>query len=227
MAKTVQGRGVVGMQATIVEDVTEVASGRTLEVVRRFVAEYVSERTTGIYLLGCGGSHYMFGVMKYLLDASPVPVVDMNSAEFVARHPRGLGENSIVIASSTHGTTLETAEAIKVAQESRTPVLLVCQNVDNPCARVADHVVNHNGVEAKQILLSVIANELLTAFGKSLKSLPTPETLAALGPVFPETNEVWKDTLVEIAATTAARDRPTFVVGSGPNEGAAETLAAC
>lgn len=227
MAKTVQGRGVVGMQATIVEDVAEVASGRTLAEVRRFVAEYVCERTTGIYLLGCGGSHYMFGVMKYLLDASPVPVVDMNSAEFVARHPRGLGKNSVVIASSTHGTTLETAEAIKVAQESDTPVLLVCQNVDNPCARVAAHVVNHNGVEAKQILLSVIASEILAAFGKSLKSLPTPETLADLGPVFPETNEIWNDTLVEIAATTAARDRPTFVVGSGPNEGAAETLAAC
>jgi fructoselysine-6-P-deglycase FrlB-like protein len=227
MTRILQGRGVVGMQDSIVEDVAEVAGGSTLEQVRSFVAGSVSKETTAIYLLGCGGSHFMFGVMKYLLDASPVPVVDMNSAEFIARHPRGLGRKVVVIASSTHGTTLETAEAISVARESGTPVLLVCQNNDSPCAEAAAHVVNHNGVEAKQILLSVIARELLAALGSVPASLPAAEVLSTYGPVFLETNTMWEGALLEAAEATSKAEGATFVVGSGPNEGAADTLAAC
>lgn len=227
MAKTVQGRGVVGMQDTIIEDIAEVASGGTLEAVRSFAVASVGEKTSAIYLLGCGGSHYMFGVMKYLLDASPVPVIDMNAAEFVARHPRGVGKNAIVIASSTHGSTLETAEAINVSRESGTPLLLVCQNNNNPCAENAENIVNHNGVEAKQVLLSVIAFELLVAFGVDANSLPSPAALAAYGPVFLETNRIWERQLEETAEVTAKTPGATFIVGSGPNEGAADTLAAC
>ncbi|WP_309131908.1 SIS domain-containing protein [Brevibacterium sp.] len=227
MTKTVQGRGVVGMQDTIVNDVVEVASGEAAERVRAFVAAGVTPTTKAIYLLGCGGSHYMFGVMKYLLDASPIPVIDMNSAEFVARFPHGLGPDVVVIASSTHGTTMETAEAIDVAQNSGSPVLLVCQNNESPCADAAETTVNHNGVEAKQVLLTVIAHELLAAFDAVPESLPSPEVLAACGPVFPETNDVWAHRLDRAAHATADSSGATFIVGAGPNEGAADTLAAC
>lgn len=227
MTKTVQGRGVVGMQDTVVEDISEVASGKTLDAVSSFARASVGENTSAIYLLGCGGSHYMFGVIKYLLDASPVPVVDMNSAEFVARYPQGLGENTIVIASSTHGTTLETAEAIKVSRVSGSPVLLVCQNNENACAENAEFVVNHNGVEAKQVLLSVIAFELLAAFGVSSESLPAPAVLATYGRVFPESNKIWDRQLEMIAQAIANTSDATFIVGAGPNEGATDTLAAC
>lgn len=226
MAKIVQGRGVVGMQDTIIQDVIEAASGATLHKVRSFVAD-VSREMNAIYLLGCGGSHFMFGVMKYLLEAMPVPVIVMNSAEFVSRYPEGTGERSIVIASSTHGTTLETAEAISVSRNSGSSVLLVCQNNDSPCADAAEHIVNHNGVEAKQILLSVIAYELLSAFGSVPVSVPSPEALAAYGPVFPETNRVWESALATIAKEVAKATGATLIVGSGPNEGAADTLAAC
>ena len=227
MASAVQGRGVVGMQDTIIQDIVEVASGKTLQNVRSFVASSVSSEVNVIYLLGCGGSHFMFGVMKYLLDALPVPVIDMNAAEFVARYPQGAGERAIVIASSTHGTTLETAQAISVSRKSGSPVLLVCQNNDNPCANAAKDIVNHNGVEAKQILFSVIAYELLSAFGSVPDSIPSPEALSTYGHVFLETNQVWEVELTTIAEAAARADGMTFVVGSGPNEGAADTLAAC
>lgn len=227
MTKTVQGRGVVGMQDTVVEDISEVASGKTLDDVSAFARASVGEKTSAIYLLGCGGSHYMFGVIKYLLDASPVPVVDMNSAEFVARYPQGLGENAVVIASSTHGTTLETAEAIKISRASGSPVLLVCQNNDNACAENAEFVVNHNGVEAKQVLLCVIAFELLAAFGVTSESLPTPAVLATYGRVFPEANKIWDRQLEMVAQAIADTSDATFIVGAGPNEGATDTLAAC
>ncbi|WGW13292.1 SIS domain-containing protein [Saxibacter everestensis] len=226
MIKTVQGRGVVGMQDSIVEDVADVATGATFTAVRRFVADYFTSSTSVIYLVGCGGSLYMFGAMKYLLDDLPVPVITINSAELVARRPAGLGQNSLVIASSTHGTTMETAEAITVARSSEAPVLLVCQNVDSPCAAAAEHIINHNGVEAKQVLLAVIAHELLDTRHVVPRSLPAPDVLAGLGPVFRETNVAW-DRELEAVATSIAHAELSFVIGSGPNEGAIDTFASC
>ncbi len=227
LARKIQGRGVVGMQDGMELDVVDAASGRSLQTVQQFVGDHLGPQTSVIYLVGCGGSLYMFGAMAFLLEASPIPVIAVNSAEFVARHPAGLGPQALVIASSTHGTTHETAEAITFAREHGAPVLLVCQNDDNECARAAGGVVaHHNGVEAKQVLLAAIAHEILSAQQAVPSWLPSPDVLRALGPVFRETNAVWDDQLTRIAAEIADAGH-VFVVGSGPNEGAAETFAAC
>ncbi|MCQ9367046.1 SIS domain-containing protein [Brevibacterium sp. 50QC2O2] len=214
------------MQETVVDDVAEVASGETLATVRTFVAQAVRPTTKVIYLLGCGGSHYMFGVLKYLLAASPIPAVDLNSAEFTATPPAALGADSIVIASSTHGTTMETAEAITVARKAGAPVLLVSQTRDNPCGEAAEYIVNHNGVEAKQVLLTVLAHELLMAQDAVPDGVPSAQDLVGIGEVFPESNRVWDEKLNDVAAAIAQAP-VTFIAGSGPNDGAADTLAAC
>ncbi len=226
MARQLQGRGVVGMQEGMELDVLDAASGETLEIVQRFVRDNLHAGTSVIYLVGCGGSHYMFGAMRFLLDASPIPTVTVNAAELVARAPANLGPNALVISSSTHGTTHETAEAITFARQHGAPVLLVCQNNDNECARAAEHVVNHNGVEAKQVLLASIAFEILSAQQAVPAWLPSPDVLRSLGPVFRETNTAW-DTQLQAFAAEIVQAGQAFIVGSGPNEGAAQTFAAC
>lgn len=226
MDRQIQGRGVVGMQAGMEVDVFDAASGAALETVQRFVRDSLRPETSVIYLVGCGGSLYMFGAMKFVLEASPIPVIALNSAEFTARNPANIGPNALVIAASTHGTTKETAAAITFARQHGAPVLLVCQNNENECARAAQHVANHNGVEAKQVLLAAIAFEILKAQQTVPAWLPSPDVLRSLGPVFRETNAVWDDRFQTLAAEIVEAGR-AFIVGSGPNEGAAQTFAAC
>lgn len=226
MTRQLQGRGVVGMQDGMEIDVFEAASGDQLETVQRFVRDNLGPETSVIYLVGSGGSLYMFGAMRFLLEASPIPVIAINSAEFVARNPANLGATALVIASSTHGTTIETAEAITFAREHGASVLLVCQNNDNPCAQAAELVANHNGVEAKQVLLAAIAFELLSAQQTAPAWLPAPDVLSSLGPVFRETNTVW-DAQLQTIATEIVGAGQVFIVASGPNEGAGQTFAAC
>lgn len=226
MTRQIQGRGVVGMQEGMELDVLDAASGATLATIQQFVHDHLRSDTAVIYLVGCGGSLSMFGALEYLLAASPIPTVAMNSAELVARHPAGLGPRSLVIASSTHGTTQETAAAITFAREQGAPVLLVCQNNDSDCARAAEHVANHNGVEAKQVLFAALAHEILAAQDAVPAWLPALDALRSLGPVFRETNAVWDEKLADYAGDIVEAGQ-AFVLGSGPNEGAADTFAAC
>ncbi|GAB3707532.1 fructosamine deglycase FrlB [Mariniluteicoccus flavus] len=214
------------MQDTMEMDVRAAASGETVETVRAFVVDSLRPSTRVIYLVGCGGSMFMFSAMRYLLDRSNIPAVCLNAEEFVNRKPSLVGPDSIVIASSTFGGTEETAHAIEWAQSEGAPVLLVCARADSVCGRVAHRMVGHRGVEAKQVLLAVIALELITAQGNRANGDATLAALADSGPAFRETNLHWRDRF-----SAAARDivgaTCVYVLASGPNEGAAQTFAAC
>ncbi|GAB3624572.1 fructosamine deglycase FrlB [Mariniluteicoccus endophyticus] len=224
--RTAPGQGVVGMQPTMESDVREAASGQTLKDVRAFVREALRPTTKVIYLVGCGGSLFMFSAMRFLLEQSEIPTVVLNSQEFVARAPRLVGPDSIVIASSTFGGTQETAGAIEWAQSKGAPVLLVSALADSVCGRAAETVVSHTGVEAKQVLLAVIAYELLAAQGVCPDAQKRIAGLAASGAAFREVNEAF-DEKFKSAAKAISDQGCVYVLASGPNEGAAQTFAAC
>lgn len=226
MAKTVQGRGVVGMQPSMRQDVAFVAGAETLAKIESFLDEALTDATEVIYLLGCGGSNYMFGVMEYLLREAKIPVVSMNAAEFTAKVPAPTGSKACVIASSTHGTTRETAEAIKVAGSTGSSVALVTQVEDSLCGREAQHVLLHNGVEAKQVLLALVAKEILARTGASHDQIPSSSEFNRVAEVFESSNSEWAQTFEDFAKTIVSGDA-TIVIGAGPNIGAASTFAAC
>ena len=92
------------------------------------IAELALAPLANIFLVGCGGSLFAFSQIRCLLDRSPVPVMAFNSDELVLRRPALLGRGSLVIVSSTHGATRETAAAARHARAAGATVIGVTED---------------------------------------------------------------------------------------------------
>ncbi|GAA3620345.1 fructosamine deglycase FrlB [Nonomuraea rosea] len=194
--------------------------------VTEFVEKALKPTTRAIYLVGCGGSLFMFGAMRFLLERSPIPAVALNADEFMLRRPAALGPDSIVIASSTNGGTAETARAVRFAREAGAPVLLVTKDPGSVVAGEAADIVLHRSVEAKQVLQGLIAYALLRAQGVADDYDEAVAAFRGCSQAFETAVHELDDHLRGIAA--ACTDEPcVYVLGSGPLEGAAQTFAAC
>ncbi|MGH3185891.1 MAG: SIS domain-containing protein [Streptosporangiaceae bacterium] len=185
-------------------------------------------RFTSVFLVGCGGSLFTFAPLRCLLDRSPVPVFTFNSDELVLRRPARLGPGALVIVSSTRGATRETAAAARAARAAGASVIGVTQNPDSIVAAASEHVLLHQGVEAKQVILAQIGWSLLRAFGAaSDEELDRAMTaLRQSPPAFAQAHYEWDDQLAEMARLLHT-EPVLYVLGSGPLEGAAQTLAMC
>ncbi|MFI6740393.1 SIS domain-containing protein [Nonomuraea sp. NPDC050451] len=194
--------------------------------VTAFVDKALRPTTRAIYLVGCGGSLFMFGAMRFLLERSPIPVVALNADEFVLRGPAALGPDSIVIAGSTNGGTAETGRAVRFAREAGAPVLLVTKDPESVVAKEAADIVLHRSVEAKQVLQGFIAYALLKAQGVADDYDEAVAVFRDCAEAFETSVHELDDRLRAIAA--ACVDEPcVYVLGAGPLEGAAQTFAAC
>lgn len=70
-----------------------------------------------VFFVACGGSLSIMHPAKFLLDQhAPLPSDVYNAAEFVARAPRSLDRNALVILCSMTGTTKETTAAAEFAR---------------------------------------------------------------------------------------------------------------
>ncbi|MEV0236702.1 SIS domain-containing protein [Nonomuraea sp. NPDC050786] len=194
--------------------------------VTAFVEKALKPTTRVIYLVGCGGSLFMFGAMRFLLERSPIPAVALNADEFMLRRPAALGPDSVVIAGSTNGGTPETARAVRFAREAGAPVLLVTKDPESVVAKEAADIVLHRSVEAKQVLQGLIAYALLKAQGVADDYDAAVAAFRDCAGAFETSVRELDDRLRDIAA--ACVDEPcVYVLGSGPLEGAAQTFAAC
>jgi fructoselysine-6-P-deglycase FrlB-like protein len=185
-------------------------------------------RFANLFLVGCGGSLFTFAPLRCLLDRSPVPVFAFNSDELVLRRPALLGPASLIIVSSTRGATRETAKAAHLAQAAGAAVIGVTQDPDSIVAAACEHVLLHQGVEAKQVVLAQLGWSLLRAwsavsddeFGRAMTALrQSPRAFA-------EAHREWDEQLGDLARQLHA-EPVIYVLGSGPLEGAAQTLAMC
>jgi fructoselysine-6-P-deglycase FrlB-like protein len=185
-------------------------------------------RFANLFLVGCGGSLFTFAPLRCLLDRSPVPVLAFNSDELVLRRPALLGPASLIIVSSTRGATRETAKAAHLARAAGAAVIGVTQDPDGIVAAACEHVLLHQGVEAKQVVLSQLGWSLLRAwhavsgdeFGRAMTALrQSPRAFA-------EAHYEWDEQLGDLARQLHA-EPVIYVLGSGPLEGAAQTLAMC
>jgi fructoselysine-6-P-deglycase FrlB-like protein len=192
------------------------------------VASLKPARFASIFLVGCGGSLFTFAPLRCLLDRSPIPVLTFNSDELMLRRPALLGPASLVIVSSTHGATRETAAAAGMARAAGATVIGVTQDSDSVVAAACDHVLLHQGVEAKQVVLAQLGWSLLKALGV-ISDEEFARVSAALGQspdAFAQAHVEWDDQLTELARQLH-REPVIYVLGSGPLEGAAQTLAMC
>lgn len=191
-------------------------------LIRSIVERGVSQ----VFLVGCGGSLFSFGPLRMVLDRSPVPVFTFNSDELLLRRPHGLGPGSLVIASSTRGETAETARAAAAARAAGATVVGITQDPSSIVAVECEHVMLHEGIEAKQVLLAQVGWSLLRALGAAPEYDEAMAALAVAPQAFLEAVRESDAALDAIAE--ALHDEPVvYVLGSGPLESAAQTLAVC
>jgi fructoselysine-6-P-deglycase FrlB-like protein len=190
------------------------------------VASIASEGLANVFLVGCGGSLFSFGPLRTVLDRAPVPVFASNSDELLLRRPAGLGAGSLVVASSTRGETAETARAAAAARAAGATVIGVTQDRESIVAAECDHVLLHDGIEAKQVVLAQLGWSILRATGTAPDYDDAMAALEAAPKAFLASIEETDAALDAVAA--ALHDEPVvYVLGSGPLESAAQTLAFC
>ena len=190
------------------------------------VDSLASAGLTNVFLVGCGGSLFSFGPVRTVLDRAPFPVFAVNSDELLLRRPAALGAGSLVVASSTRGGTGETARAAAAARAAGATVIGVTQDAGSILATECDHVLLHDGIEAKQVVLAQLGWSLLRATGAAPDYDDAMAALQQAPKAFLASIEETDDALDAIAA--ALHDEPiVYVLGSGPLESAAQTLAVC
>jgi fructoselysine-6-P-deglycase FrlB-like protein len=203
----------------------EAAASQEPEVDRLF-ASLVSDETSSIYLVGCGGSLFTHAPLRTILDRSTVPVYTINSDELLLRRPATLDKNSLVIASSSNGETRETARAARFAREVGAVVVGITQDPNSVVAAECEHLFLHQGVDAKQVLLAQFGYSILKALGVAPDYDQVVAALAASPAAFRSAIDE-TDEALDAIAQALYREPMVYVLASGALEGAAETFAMC
>lgn len=198
---------------------------------RALAADVVGRGLSNVFLVGCGGSLVVTYPVHYLLEREAAfPTFQMTSAEFNFRRPAALGGGSLVLVCSHTGTTPETMEAARIAEAAGATVAAVTRLPDSELARSADvaftYLSDDTLWEAVYVLFGQIGYALLERTGvdedhagirRVFEALPD-----AMLSIQQESEELCRD-----IASRLADERIVYVLGSGPNYGAAYGLAMC
>lgn len=185
----------------------------------------IDQLLTRVFLVGAGGSLLAMAPAQYILDRSAkVPTVSMNSDEFYYRAPASVGPGALVIVLSGTGNTKETVRAAEWASAQGASVAAVTLKADGPLAQSQKTAFVAESGHGSQIALQLVALAILKREGvdisgklSALRKLPAA-LLHAL--------ENFEDRAAEIAASM--KDvLMTYVIASGPLEGAADTFTSC
>lgn len=195
-------------------------------------ADVTRRGLANVFLVGCGGSLVVTYPVHYLLErkAAAFPVFQMTSAEFNHRRPIGLGTSSLVLASSHTGSTPETVEAARIAKAAGATVAAVTRFPNSALARSADvaftYLSDDTIWEAAYVLFGQIGYSLLQQTGVDEDYAGIRTVFEALPDVLLSVEEEAEHLCRDIASRLA--DEPiVYVLGSGPNYGAAYGLAMC
>ncbi|MCO4317866.1 SIS domain-containing protein [Phyllobacterium sp. 21LDTY02-6] len=190
-----------------------------------------------VFFVACGGSLSIMYPAKFLLDQhAPLPSDVYNGAEFVARAPRSLDKNSLVILCSMTGTTKETTAAAEFARSRGATTIGLTVEPASPLGRAVDHVVgfeapyttgvpidakNSNYSRIYQIVMGLVA---LTG-GENLTETLIG-SLAALQPAIDRAHATFAPVFEDYAPRFAKED-VVYTVASGASYGAAYSFAIC
>lgn len=190
-----------------------------------------------VFFIACGGSLSIMHPAKFLLDQHSAIASDVyNAAEFVARAPRSLDSNSLVILCSMTGTTKETTAAADFARERGATTIGLTVEPASPLAKSVDHVVrfeapyttgvpidavNSNYSRIYQVVMGLVA---LTG-GEDLTGVLI-ESLAALQGAIERADQTFAPLFEDYAPRFAKQD-VIYTMASGASYGAAYSFAIC
>ncbi len=190
-----------------------------------------------VFFVACGGSLSIMHPAKFLLDQHSAIASDVyNAAEFVARAPRSLDGNSLVILCSMTGTTKETTAAAEFARERGARTIGLTVEPASPLARAVDHVVsfeapyttgvpidavNSNYSRIYQIVMGLVA---LTG-GEDLTEVLIG-SLSSLQGAIDRADQTFAPLFEEYAPRFAKQD-VIYTMASGASYGAAYSFAIC
>lgn len=190
-----------------------------------------------VFFVACGGSLSIMHPAKFLFDQhASLPSDVYNAAEFVARAPRSLDRNSLVVLCSMTGTTRETTAAAEFSRSKGAMTIGLTMEPASPLARAVDHVVgfeapyttgvaidarNSNYSRIYQIVMGLVS---LTG-GEDLTETLI-ESLFALQPAIDGAQAAFAPMFEDYAPRLAKKD-VIYTVASGANYGAAYSFAIC
>lgn len=196
--------------------------------IRQFIDDTLDGSVDTVYFVGCGGSLLSTYPVQFLLEthAGDVAVFHMNADEFVHRAPARVGKRSLVFTASHSGSTKETVAATEAAIERGATVVALTQKPESPLAETAERVFVYPSVEAKQVVLGLIGWSILRALGTEADYDAIDQAFDAYPDALAATLEDLEPRLEEIAQRLQD-EQITYLLGAGPNYGAAATLAMC
>ncbi|KQY19124.1 SIS domain-containing protein [Rhizobium sp. Root482] len=190
-----------------------------------------------VFFIACGGSLSIMHPAKFLLDQhSPLSSDVYNAAEFVARAPRSLDGNSLVILCSMTGTTRETTAAAEFARSKGAATIGLTVEPASPLGKAVDHVVGFEApyttgvpIDAKNSnysrIYQVVTGLVALTGGEDLTEALV-ESLLALQPAIDRAQTVFAP-MFEDYAPRFAREDVIYTVASGASYGAAYSFAIC
>lgn len=190
-----------------------------------------------VFFVACGGSLSIMHPAKFMCDQhADLPSDVYNAAEFVARSPRLLGRDSLVVLCSMTGTTRETTAAAAFAREKGATTIGLTVEPNSPLAQACAHVVKFEApyttgvpIDARdsnyskiyQIIMGLVA----LRGGEDL-TRPLIDSLLALQPAIDRAQESLAP-LFDAYAPRFARQDVVYTVASGASYGAAYSYAIC
>lgn len=207
------------------------AAGPDIEA---FARRVVGDGVRNVFLLGSGGGLITHAPLEYELETrgTHFPTFALSANEFIYRDPALLGPGSLALLASNTGRTPEVVAAAQFARDRGATVASFTRFADSPLSQASDAAWTYEDDEGvgdpKHLGLAIIGNALLHASG----DLGADE-LAARRAVL----EQMPDTLIEASRQTEAINHEIagalanepiiYVLGSGPNHGAAYCFAMC
>jgi glucosamine--fructose-6-phosphate aminotransferase (isomerizing) len=140
-----------------------------------------------IIMVACGTASYACDVAKYAIEKfARIPVQVELSHEFRYRDPI-ITQNTLIVAVSQSGETMDTLMATRYAKEQGAKVLAICNTQGATLARESDAVIyTHAGPEVavastKALVAQITAGYLLALFLASGREATEQKTLRSLG----------------------------------------------
>ena len=156
------------------DTVQHVIRGRVSEIQRTItfnekVESLIDKDVKSIHIVACGTSYYAGLIAKYMIEKlTDTPVFVELASEY--RYFGTRDENSLVIAITQSGETLDTLAAIKEAKNSGCKTLVVTNVIGSTATRISDaFILTQSGPEIGVAATKTFTSQVLTLFLISLK----------------------------------------------------------
>jgi fructoselysine 6-phosphate deglycase len=190
-----------------------------------------------VFFVACGGSLSIMHPAKFMLDQhAALPSDVFNAAEFVARAPKRLGPNTLVILCSMTGTTKETTAAAKFAREMGATTIGLTVEPQSPLGTAVDYAVKFeapyttgvpiNAQDSNYAIIYQIVMGLAAAAGGEDLTEPLMDSLGNLQGAIDRAQDSFAPLWDRYAEHFAKQD-VIYTMASGASYGAAYSFAIC